>query len=67
MKADERSMADSQAVVYRGSLTPDRRFSFSLVVLVHSVWLVVRLGYFQGNEATFSGEQRYGILVKNKR
>lgn len=52
MKADERNMADSQAVVYRGislslSLCPDRRFSFSSVVSEQAVWLVVRLGYFR--------------------
>lgn len=45
MKADERNMADSQAVVYGGiPLSPNRRFSFSSVVLVQAVWLVVRLG-----------------------
>lgn len=67
MNTDERNMADSQAVVYRGSLSHshNRRFSFSSVVLVQAVWLVVRQGYFQGTEASFPGDRRDIILVKD--
>ncbi len=43
MKADERNMADSQAKVYRGSLSPNHRFSFSSLVFKQAVWLVVRV------------------------
>lgn len=62
MKADERNMADSQAIVYRGSLPPYRRFSFSSVVFEQAVWLVVMLGYFQGTEATFPGEHKECLI-----
>lgn len=56
MKADERSVADSQAFVYRGSLSSNHRVSFSSVVLEQALWLVVRLGYFEGSEASFPGD-----------
>lgn len=50
MKADERNMADSQAIVYMGSLPLYRRFSFS--------WVVFRAGSVVGGEAgVCSGER----------
>lgn len=56
MKADERSMADSQATVYRGSLsllTAD----FNLVASFRAGSVtVVKLEYFKQNQAAFSGE-----------
>lgn len=54
MKADERNVADSQAVVYRGSLNPGRRFSFSRVVRAGCV--VGGEAVVLGSQATFPGE-----------
>ena len=64
MKADERNMADSQAIVYMGSVPLYRRFSFSWVVFEQAVWLAVRLGYVQGSEASFPGDHNDISLVE---
>ncbi len=66
MKADERNMADSQAKVYRGSLSPNHRFSFSSLVFKQAVWLVGGEGkaVVLGSQATFPGERRNITLVE---